>query len=272
MKRKVFFNSRYAVAQACYLLYRALFKLGPRGAWQYAAAKFRASGRRDQLASIKVASDLCVSLRNCRTDLAIFEQVMLLEDCRPKTAVGRPVEYIIDAGAHIGCSSIYFALQYPRACILAVEAAASNFGQLVRNTTKISSIRPLHAAVFHRAGEVVVINPESEPWGFQVGTLPENQSAGAAVQALTIDELMIRFGFPRVDVLKLDIEGAEKEIFQSDVSSWLPRVGSIVVELHDRFKGGCSESFYRAVAGMPHELRNNLNNVVWINRSDSLRS
>jgi len=41
---------------------------------------------------------------------------------------------IIDCGANIGCASVWFATQYPKARILAVEPDPDNFRMLVRNS------------------------------------------------------------------------------------------------------------------------------------------
>ncbi|HXC02385.1 MAG TPA: FkbM family methyltransferase [Opitutaceae bacterium] len=267
LERKIFFDQRRTFAQGCYLSCSALATLGLGGAIDYLCAKLRGAKRATEPASIRVGSGTIIALRDCRTDLAIFEQVILLGDCVPVKAGEHP-EYIIDAGAHIGCSSIYYALKYPEARILAVEAAASNFKQLAKNVEKISAIRPLHAAVFYRTGQVMVTNPTDEPWGYQVGSMEQSPpGSGSMIRAMTINELIQLSGFPRVDILKLDIEGAEKEIFETDAKSWLPMVRIMTVELHDRIKPGCSLSFQNAISDLPHELRETLNNVIWINLS-----
>jgi hypothetical protein len=51
----------------------------------------------------------------------------------------------------------------------------------------------------------------------------------------------------RIDLFKIDIEGAEKEVFES--CTWQGRVGTIVIELHDRFKPGCSAAVKNALQG-----------------------
>jgi len=266
LERKIFFNPRRTFTQFCYLSCRAFATLGLGGALDYLSAKLRGAKRANEPASIRVGSGVIIALRDGQTDLAIFEQVILLGDL-PVMAGAYP-EYIIDAGAHIGCSSIYYALKYPGARILAVEAAASNFQQLSKNVEKIPAIRPLHAAVFHRTGQVMVTNPTDKPWGYQVGNLDKNHpGAGSMIRAMTMNELIQLSGFPRVDILKLDIEGAEKEIFEADAKSWLSMVRVMTVELHDRFKPGCLPSFQKAISDLPHELRESLTNVIWINLS-----
>jgi hypothetical protein len=51
----------------------------------------------------------------------------------------------------------------------------------------------------------------------------------------------------RIDILKLDIEGAELEIF-SGPCEWLSKVAILLIELHDRVAPGCSLTFYSALA------------------------
>jgi hypothetical protein len=58
----------------------------------------------------------------------------------------------------------------------------------------------------------------------------------------------------RVNLLKLDIEGSEKEVF-SNARPWIDRVDAISIELHDRFKPGCTRAFFGAVTDFPIELR-----------------
>jgi len=70
---------------------------------------------------------------------------------------------------------------------------------------------------------------------------------------VTIPGLMSQYGLTRIDLLKLDIEGAEKELFAA-ASDWIDKVDAIAIELHDRFKRGCSQAFYNATASFPYEV------------------
>ena len=63
--------------------------------------------------------------------------------------------------------------------------------------------------------------------------MTELAGEGHAVAAITRDRLMRDQGIDHIDILKVDIEGAEKEVF-ADTSAWIDRVGSIIVELHER--------------------------------------
>jgi hypothetical protein len=60
--------------------------------------------------------------------------------------------------------------------------------------------------------------------------------------------------FDTVDILKIDIEGAELEIFSQAAEQWLPKVPLIIVETHDRFRPGSELAVRKALALMFWEL------------------
>ena len=76
------------------------------------------------------------------------------------------------------------------------------------------------------------------------------------------------FGLAHIDILKVDIEGAEKEVF-SDTSKWIDRVGSLIVETHDHMKPGCSQSVHSATRGFHHEWRRGEN--LYLSREHRIR-
>ena len=72
------------------------------------------------------------------------------------------------------------------------------------------------------------------------------------VMGMTIDKIMKDYSLAKIDILKVDIEGAEKEVF-SETSSWIEKVDSIIIELHERMKVGCNRSFYCGSNGFENE-------------------
>ena len=69
-----------------------------------------------------------------------------------------------------------------------------------------------------------------------------------SISAISIAEIMAEKNWKTVDVLKLDIEGSEKNVFEKNYESWLPLVKVLIVELHDRMAPGCSEAVFSALA------------------------
>lgn len=140
---------------------------------------------------------------------------------------------IVDAGAHIGMASIGFARRYPRATIIALEPEPANFAVLLRNVSSYDSIIPVQAALWKENGEVGLGPSDVHPRGtFQVVDAGKTR-----VRAITLNTIMREHNITFIDLLKLDIEGAEKEVFES--CDWIEAVRVIAVELHDRVKPGC---------------------------------
>jgi FkbM family methyltransferase len=184
-----------------------------------------------------------VTFRTGTSDWACYRQVIVSHEYDfPYPATART---IIDAGAYVGFSAIYFAKKYPDAVILAIEPDAENFALLQRNTRAFPQITTIHAAVWGETKQLSVVDAGGREWGFQtVDTTPPRRRS--PVPALAMATLLETYGIERVDILKVDIEGAERQVF-ARADGWIDRVGSIVIELHDRFAPGCSEVVRSAV-------------------------
>ena len=64
----------------------------------------------------------------------------------------------------------------------------------------------------------------------------------------TIGDILHHYDASRIDLLKLDIEGSELELFGKETANWLDRVEIIAVKLHDRFRPGCAHALYSSLA------------------------
>ena len=155
----------------------------------------------------------------------------------------------------IGLASIWFASKYPNARVIAVEPEKSNFDVLTRNVAPFSNVTPVHAALWCHPGTLAIDDPNDDgAWAFQTRELADSTSRVQTVRSLTVTELMSEYDLKWVDLFKVDIEGAEKEVFESS-DQWIGSIGAIAIELHDRYKAGCSRSFYAAITAFPVEQR-----------------
>ncbi len=204
-----------------------------------------------------------IILRACTSDIPTFEQIFIGGEYDIETNL-KP-ELIIDGGANIGCATIYFANRYPEAQIIAVEPEASNFEILRANTSAYPNITIRQSGIWNRKGFLKIENPEAEKWECRV---EETESEDGHIEAITIDEILESTQAEFIDILKLDIEGAEKELF-SAYEGWLGRVRILMIELHDRYKPGCSESFYSAVSHFDFEESRRGETVILVR--DSLK-
>jgi FkbM family methyltransferase len=192
-------------------------------------------------------------LRLHSSDVQAYDQVFVGQEY--DFVVEAQPKVIVDAGANIGLASIYFANRYPTARIIALEPEQSNFELLKDNVRAYPQVIPVQAALWNNNDEINLIDPGLGKWGFMTETKDAAQDRAVntchTVAALTIDRIMKDYDLAKIDILKIDIEGAEKEVF-SDTSAWIGRVDAIVIELHDRMKPGCSDSFYSGAVGFDH--------------------
>lgn len=219
-----------------------------------------------------------VSRRDCKhpillriptSDVPTYRQVFI--DKEYDFEVERQPKVIVDAGANIGLASIYFANKFPGAKIISIEPEQSNFELLKENVSSYSNIMPIHAALWHKNEEINLIDPGLGKWGFmtEMKNSPEHLSGNtcSTVEAMTLDKIMKDNNLDKIDILKIDIEGAEREVF-SDSSAWIDKVDSIIIELHERMKAGCNRSFYCGSNGFDKEWRQGEN--VYLSRSNCL--
>lgn len=175
-----------------------------------------------------------------------------------------PPRVVLDAGANIGLTSVYYANRYPGARVLAIEPELSNFELLRRNTAPYPNIVCIHAALWKSNARVTLADPGSGHWGFQ--TVEKSGAAPTTeVEGITINSLMERFEIDYIDLLRVDIEGAEQEVFANS-SPWIQKVGVIAIELHDRLKVGCSRSVYLATKDFRWELH--IGETVFLGREE----
>ena len=187
-----------------------------------------------------------IFLRNKTTDVGIFQSI--IQEGKYEFQVNKTPDVIIDAGSNIGLSVIYFAEKYPSARIIAIEPEDSNYKLLKKNTEGYSNIHLIKAGVWNSVGESTILMGEGgRKDGFVVGTENDYQNIKTLkkvgnIKTVTIDKILHDFNFEKVDILKIDIEGSEKEVFEN-CSNWIGKINSIIIELHERTKKGCNKSF-----------------------------
>jgi FkbM family methyltransferase len=134
---------------------------------------------------------------------------------------------VLDLGANIGCFGLYVLSRRPRARVISVEPSLSTFAVLETNRDLHGSgdWKVVQAAVWREEGEVALVYASAST-GHRVGA-----EGDETVPAVTLGRLIDLVGSVSVDLLKLDIEGAEAVVLH-EASSVLARVERLVVEIH----------------------------------------
>ena len=145
---------------------------------------------------------------------------------------------IVDAGANVGFASIFFKLKYPKADILAIEIENRNIKMIKKNTSQISNFEVISKALYNRKAYFNIENPYNATNSFQINET--NDLSSFDIESVTVDEILTYKNWETIDLLKIDIEGAEKQLFEDNYENWLPKVKVIMVETHDRMIANCS--------------------------------
>jgi FkbM family methyltransferase len=198
-----------------------------------------------------------ITLRSGTSDIYAFKQVFILLEYAFE-AHGEP-KFIIDGGSNVGLAAVYFANRFPKATIVSIEPESSNFEMIKRNTQAYPAVHPIKSGLWSSSTFLKIRDLGLGNWGFVVEE--QDHEDKDTFRAVSIGDLMKQFNQKEIDILKLDVEGAEKEIFTKNYEEWLPYTNILVVELHDRMKKGCSKAFFKAMIDHDfsiHQLGENL--------------
>ena len=156
----------------------------------------------------------------------------LPEELRPKV--------ILDIGANIGISSVYFANQYPDANIFAFEPVPSNYALLEKNAKEYDKIRPFNVALGAEEGDLYIYTSDFKHnyGGASFKELGVDRASKIKVKRANTATLLKEIKPGDIDLIKIDTEGSEFDILTSLDSEMLSKTKWIIGELHgvDDFK------------------------------------
>lgn len=97
-------------------------------------------------------------------------------------------------------------------------------------------------------------------WGFSVKET--NVQTSQSVKTISMNKLIQNHNITQIDILKIDIESAEIELFQSNYETWLPITKVIIIELHDWMREGCSKQFFGTLSKYNFSLSHKGENLL----------
>jgi FkbM family methyltransferase len=213
----------------------------------------RAGARKSFLVQIKLKNAKHpIFMRIGSSDREVLGQIFIEEEYAP-VELSRP-KMILDLGANVGYSSAYFLSKYPTARVLAVEPDPGNYDICCRNLEPFGQrAKVIHGAAWPECAKLVLDRGtwrDGREWTTQVK--PATQTTTSTyVNGYDMPALLGLCQAAEIDLLKIDIEKSELELFSRNTDGWLPRVRNLCVELHGR---DCEEVFFRALAGYSYDL------------------
>lgn len=179
------------------------------------------------------------------SDLRVFAQVIANREyrCLDQSEISG---LIIDCGANIGLSTLYFLRRFPDAHVIALEPDPDNFKMLALNTAGFSDrVTLLQAAIWNKNTRLIFSDTRAldrQEWAKTCREAEEREVP--QIEAFDIPTILGMSSFKRVGLLKIDIEAGELALFDQSAKDWIDLVDAITIELHGT---DCENAFHTIV-------------------------
>lgn len=208
-------------------------------------------------------------------DIGVIDQIFVQEDYEVEHKIhGKALRsvyeknsmhrtpLILDIGANIGASTVFFAKKYPKAHVYAIEPEPNNYNLLKLNTNGLN-VKTFEGAIGCEDGTMYLEDPGSGDWGFRVvkdGILPVTVISVPSI----LKQLQAKNIFPLI--CKIDIEGGEADLFSKN-TDWINEFCLIVIELHDWMLPlqRTSRNFIKAISNLDFEVFHHGENIFCFN-------
>lgn len=196
-------------------------------------------------------------IRSNSSDIDVFWQIFVEKEYSCLAHL-TDVDLIIDAGANVGYSSVYFLSHFPDCRVIAIEPDGNNFASLQKNLAPYGQrAQVFKYGIWSKSAELAIEATnyrDGRDWTRQVRECEVGETGD--IQAVTVGELLLQSGHSRLSLLKMDIEGAEAVVFaDSSCQQWLPKTDAIAIELHDDSGfGPASDLFHAAISDQHYQI------------------
>lgn len=179
--------------------------------------------QRKRMREVRLRDGAQIRYRLNKGDLHSIREIWFEDDYRLPFANSSGV--LLDLGANIGMASVWLVKKYSFHRVIAIEPDPTN-AALVRDNFELNGIngQVLEAAVGPTEGTARFEFSDCS----NLGRLSEN---GSPVQVISVDTILKKFAVKRFALIKIDIEGAEKDLFDGP-TEWLAQTDAMIMELH----------------------------------------
>jgi len=247
------------------LIHLARRMVNPGVSTDHMVTKVEYRGRQFSIQHRRWSADDVLAIEQCfkqqQYDVPIGAHGVLIERIYQEMLAAGQQPLIIDCGANIGASVAWFAARYPQAHIVAIEPAPNNFDLLRQNCSGLD-VDLRQAGIAAQDGHAYLRDT-----GGHMGYRTNSDHKGIEVDMVCVETILLSKPAPQYApfLLKVDIEGAEKNLFSGDVSTF-NRFPLIIFEPHDWLLPGqlSSQEFFRFHAAAGREFCMNHENIASI--------
>jgi FkbM family methyltransferase len=187
------------------------------------------------------------------------------------------VNVILDVGANIGVETFRFREMHKDANVVSIEPSARNFSILEKNFKDDRKVCLINGALWKSSGILQLRKNENqshESWRL-ASEIDYASSDFESVRTYSMTEVLELSGIGEgtIDILKIDIEGAEAVVFCEGDNSWLSQVRVVIMELPDNDNPGTFQRIMETFFSKNLQFNTYINgeNIVLIRRESDLK-
>ena len=177
------------------------------------------------------------------SDIIVFSQILEMEEYKIvvetfKNHFKKNSDLnIIDAGGNIGLTSLYLSYFFENSNFICVEPDGDNFESMSFNlkNDRIKNLNLIKGGLWSKNTFLEIVRDfrDQKDWSIRV----KETATETNLQAFSINSLIEKYDFKHIDILKIDIEGSEKEVFTNinADNAFLEITKCIAIEIHDEF-------------------------------------
>lgn len=183
---------------------------------------------------VTISGGYSFMLRSNTSDKWSIHEIILRDDYKLKNRIKTP-KVIVDLGANIGVFSIYSAMMFPTAQVFSYEPEENNFNLLIKNIRlnnlekRVFSFQLACADIDHPR----YLSLDSDIRSHSVVNDNTNKNL-QQIKTINLQQIIEKNAIKRIDILKMDIEGSEYEVFYTIPPTMFEKIGQISMEYHDK--------------------------------------
>jgi len=167
---------------------------------------------------------------------------------------------IIDAGANIGLFTLLYKKKYPAAKFICVEPDIENFRILKMNVKDYNDVECVLGGIWKKDAFLKIVDRGTGEWGFAV---EECDKFDSSCQGYSVRSILDKFNVQHVDILKMDIEGSEEDVFDQNYESWIENIKCYIIETHDRIRPGVERKIISLLSKYYFRNARNGENIIF---------
>lgn len=184
-----------------------------------------------------------VLLRNKTYDINIFYQIFIAEELL--FDFKGDINTIMDCGANIGLSTLYFRRKFPAAKIISIEPENNNYALLQKNTGGYSDIICINTGVYGSDCNLVLVDIGEGEASYRVMESAGHYKVIDNISCRGIDSLVNEYNLTGINILKMDIEGSEYACMFSSQIDWLKKTNYLLIEIHENMHPGMTNDIHK---------------------------